>query len=253
MKNCFAIALTIAAAFAVTNNASAGPVSGTYDSGTGGISVSITSAVNWYVEHVGFSSMTGPDDVGSVLPLAPGLVTNNVTRVGESAFAPFSYDADLGAVAASGIADDGTLRIFWNDSLGGALLDAALAFGTGGVDPVADITSSPANGWDALIDPMLTLDASGSTGTGTLNYEWDLDDDGTFEINTGTTPTHVVADVIATFGVANVAYPVAVRVTDSVGSDIASTSIQYIPEPTSMALAGLGMIGFFSTRRRRNG
>jgi len=44
----------------------------------------------------------------------------------ESAFAPFSYDQNLGAVAATGLALDGSLRVFWNASLGGALESAAM-------------------------------------------------------------------------------------------------------------------------------
>jgi hypothetical protein len=66
--------------------------------------------------------MTGDAPVG--LPGAAGLVTDNDTRIGESNFAQFSYDADLGPVAASGLSDIGTLNIFWNATLGGALQSA---------------------------------------------------------------------------------------------------------------------------------
>jgi len=122
----FAIALTFVSVFFLSSNAvaslppaSPGTAAFSYNPGTGEICVSVNSVVNWYVEHVGYSSMTG--DAPSGLPLAPGLVTDNDTRIGESAFAPFSYDVNLGNVAAAGLFDDGDLLIFWNASLGGEL------------------------------------------------------------------------------------------------------------------------------------
>jgi len=103
-------------------SAGAGTAAAHYDAATGEIEVDVNGVVNWYVEQVGSQSMTGDAPAG--LPLAPGLVTDNDTRIGESAFAPFSYSQNLGNVAATGILDDGSLQIFWNESLGGALQSA---------------------------------------------------------------------------------------------------------------------------------
>ena len=106
----------------------AGPNSATghYDPATGEIEVDVNGVVNWYVENVGSASMTGDAPAG--LPQAPGLVTDNDTRVGESAFAPFAYSQNLGNIAAAGLPDAGTLTIFWNASLGGALQSAPLNY-----------------------------------------------------------------------------------------------------------------------------
>jgi len=106
--------------------AGAGEVTAHYDPATGEIEVDVNGVVNWYVEDVGSAAMTGDAPVG--LPQAPGLVTDNDTRIGESAFAPFSYSQNLGNVAATGLANDGSLQVFWNASLGGELQSAAITF-----------------------------------------------------------------------------------------------------------------------------
>jgi len=106
--------------------AGAGEVTAHYDPATGEIEVDINGVVNWYVEDVGGAAMTGDAPAG--LPQAPGLVTDNDTRIGESAFAPFSYSQNLGNVAATGLANDGSLQVFWNASLGGELQSAAVKF-----------------------------------------------------------------------------------------------------------------------------
>ena len=105
-----------------------GTASAEYNPVTGEISVSVNGVVNWYVEHVGQSSMTGPDDAASVLPQAGGLITDNDIRIGETTFSEFSYDVDLGAVAATGIANDGSLKIFWNSGLGSMAEMALVSF-----------------------------------------------------------------------------------------------------------------------------
>ena len=105
--------------------AGAGEATATYNPYTGQIEVSVNGVVNWYVENVGSSIMTGAAPSG--LPGGGGLVTDNDTRIGETAFAPFAYDVDLGNVAATGYGGAvDTLKIFWNASLGGALQSAAV-------------------------------------------------------------------------------------------------------------------------------
>ena len=86
-----------------------------YNPATGNIQISANSILGWYVEHVGHESMTGDAPMG--LPNGFGLVTDNDTRIGESWFSPSSADVNLGNVAALGIPDDGSLKIFWNESL----------------------------------------------------------------------------------------------------------------------------------------
>jgi YD repeat-containing protein len=79
--------------------------------------------------------------------------------------------------------------------------------------PVADLTASPPN---PLTAQDVTLDASGSTdpdpGGAIVRYEWDLNGDGTFEHDTGATPTTTTQ--FATPG----SHTVRVRVTDQDGA-----------------------------------
>lgn len=254
MKKCFAIVFTIAAAFAFANNANAG-VTASYVTGTGEISVDVDNVVNWYVEQVGGTAMTGPAAGTDTLPLAAGLVTDNDTRIGESAFAPFSYITSLGAVAATGLPDDGTLRVFWNDFLGAPLADAAISFGIDPPDndpPVAD-AGGPYD-VNCSIDCSVTLDASGSTDDGMLGpltYKWDLDNNGSFETDAGSSATFNIPDVRA-FWPNNGSFNIAVQVDDGEFTDTADTTIDIIPEPGTLALAGIGLIGLVA-RRRRNG
>jgi len=127
------VALALVAAFALSNNALATPVApigevrGEYDPGTGNIKISVNSVENWWVEHVGFASMTGDSPAG--LPAAGGLVSDNDSRIGEwTAFSAMTYDVDLGNVAITGIPDDGTLKVFWNAFSGSSIQDFPVAF-----------------------------------------------------------------------------------------------------------------------------
>jgi hypothetical protein len=90
----------------------------------------------------------------------------------------------------------------------------------GGLAPTADITPSPGEGPTPL---HVDLDASFSTpGEGSITkYEWDLDDDGTFEIDGGTT-TFSSIDLNT-----NGEYPLAVRVTNSLGIKAAASVMVY--------------------------
>jgi hypothetical protein len=94
-----------------------GEVRGEYDPINGNIQISTNSVVNWYVEHVGFSSMTGDNPLG--LPAGGGAVTDSILRIGETNFsASMTYDVNLGNVAIAGILNDGTLSVFWNTAPG---------------------------------------------------------------------------------------------------------------------------------------
>ncbi|MEO2045844.1 MAG: hypothetical protein ABGX16_04650, partial [Pirellulales bacterium] len=85
-----------------------------YDPSTGNIVVSVNEVSNWYIESATLS-MTGPDDVSSVLPAAGGFLSNSAIRVGETFFGGnFSYtDLDLGDIAATELAL-GDLDIYYN-------------------------------------------------------------------------------------------------------------------------------------------
>ncbi|NOY29297.1 MAG: PEP-CTERM sorting domain-containing protein [Planctomycetes bacterium] len=61
-----------------------------------------------------------------------------------------------------------------------------------------------------------------------------------------------IADVTATFGALIGDYTYQVRVSDGVDFATASSSISLIPEPTSLLLASMGLIGVLTTRRRRS-
>ena len=87
------------------------------------------------------------------------------------------------------------------------------------VPPVADITATPDTGAAPL---LVSFDATGSTDPdGTVDlYEWDLDGNGSFETNTGSTGT--VDSTYNNVGVVNAA----VRVTDNDGlTDTASVAV----------------------------
>ena len=98
---------------------SSGKAAATYNPATGQLVVSATDINSWYIEWVDGDGMTGPDDVADVLPNNGGLVSNSYTRIGEAGLGLFSFtDLDLGNVAATGLPDDGSLRIFWSTGLG---------------------------------------------------------------------------------------------------------------------------------------
>ena len=258
MKKCFAIALTAAVALIATNNTFASPVSGTYNPATGEITVSIVDSNGWIVESTAGAVMTGDAPIN--LPSAGGLVTDSDIRIGESNLGVFSYDITLGNVAQTGLPDDGTLRIFWSDGLGLPTQDAALEFvgGGGGNPPTAAIGSDRGNPafWDVLLQGSnITFNTTGTSDGGAppLSYEWDwtYDAGDGFQPEAGETgDTSTINDLYGTIGL-NGTYTAAVRVTNSEGFDIATMEYTYIPEPTSMALAGMGLIGFVATRRRR--
>ena len=69
-----------------------------------------------------------------------------------------------------------------------------------------------------LVGQQVTYNAAGSTGDpGIASYQWDLDGNGTFEKNTGTTPS--VSTSYQSAGVRNVA----VKVTDTLGTTATAT------------------------------
>lgn len=84
------------------------------------------------------------------------------------------------------------------------------------------------------IGTLVTFDASGSTDDGTIDlYEWDLDGDGTFDFNTGTTPT-----TNANYTQVGEYHP-SVRVTDNDSlTDTASVTITVTP-PNQPPVAAL--------------
>ncbi len=89
------------------------------------------------------------------------------------------------------------------------------------IPPVADIQANPVSGdWPLTVD----FDASGSTDNGTIvQYEWDFDGNGTFEVNGDTEPTYT--HEYTTAGV----FDATVRVTDDTdATDTASVEITVI-------------------------
>ena len=273
--SCFRILFAVLSLFlfacqanAFTGSAPPGTAQADYDPLTGEISVSVNGVNNWWVESLS-SGLTG--DEPSHIPLLPSsLPTNNDKIIGETSFLLASAtDVSLGNVAAINLpADD--LFIMWNAGLGltagdsaslhpASLLQAApvsYVFNPNGMTnypPVADLEQP--NPIDIVADPLnITLDASSTTDDGSnapLIYEWDLGADGTYEINTGTTPTLDIADVTATFGgIGN--YPVRVRVFDGEFYSFRgkNLSLVIIPEPSSMLLMAFATLGLLTQRKR---
>lgn len=110
----FAATVLTSASYAQPGMAPEGTAIAEYNRNTGEVVVSVANVSNWYIDSLS-SGFTGPDDVGTVLPLATGLVTNFPNRVGELKFGgDFTYtDISLGIIAATSLGA-GDLEIFWN-------------------------------------------------------------------------------------------------------------------------------------------
>ncbi len=226
-----------------------------YDPATGQISVSINGVNNWWVQSLS-SGLTG--DEPSHSPLIPvSLQTNNDEIFGETAFAVASAtDVSLGNVAALNL-PAGDLFINWSIGLASGPFQLPVSYvfnpiGMTNYQPQADL-EEPAP-IDIASDPLnITLDATSTTDDGSnapLIYEWDLDDDGTFEVSTGTSATLDIADVTATFGGVG-DYPVAVRVFDGEFFSGAGKNVLLvnIPEPSTLLLATLVSLGLLARRK----
>jgi hypothetical protein len=134
------------------------------------------------------------------------------------------YDLDTGAVpTTSRIYDrvgsfNPTVRVTDNDSLQ-ATASIAITTTHNPAAPTAVIVPDITEGFAPIV---VTFDASGSTDSdGTIaKYEWDWDNNGTYESDTGTTPTQGLTFVTPRL------YTMTVRVTDNDGlTDIASTNV----------------------------
>jgi PKD repeat protein len=145
---------------------------------------------------------------------------------------PFDYDSTTGATPAPVFPDPGvydiSLRVWdnavLNDVNGNGVQDpeerlSDVDFGTvtvvANLPPVAD-----ANGPYTIDEgSSATLDATGSSDPNgdPLVYQWDLDDDGAYDDALGPNPSFL--------GLDDGLYPVAVRVTDTVLDDLASSTV----------------------------
>lgn len=126
-----------------------------------------------------------------------------------------------------------TVRVRVTDNKGGQSIasdSVTVTQGSGGgggdnVAPTASFTASPNPG---IVGQAVTFNASGSRDTdGSITtYEWDLNSDGTFETNTGATPT-----TSRTF-TAPASYIIRLRVTDNAGaSATAAVTVTIVPNP----------------------
>lgn len=233
----FAVLLIANDVWALPGVAPPGTAIGEYDPSSGLITVSVTDVANWYIEREGYTALTGAPE--TILPITGGLVTNNQVRFGESNFYPISFtDVALGNIAQIDLPNDGTLKIFWNSNLGSPLQSQLLSVGGSyynyNYPPLADI-SGPINIERYTPSMSITLDAGESYDydNGDISFMWDLDDDGVFEVDTGTSAILEIDDVLLTFGDSGF-HPVSVEVSDGIDMDIASTSvfIPYPPPPT---------------------
>jgi hypothetical protein len=123
------------------------------------------------------------------------------------------------------------------------------------IEAVALPPAAAANGpYTLWVDDPLVLNASGSTdgNNDIVSYEWDLDDDGSFETDSGADPFCVVpyADVVALGLVLDGPYDIHLRVTDATGlADADDTILRIVPEPAALGLLAAG--GLVLIRRPR--
>ena len=194
------------------------------------------------------------------LPAAGGLASNNDSIIGEANFPLFGYtDLDLGNVAATAL-PPGDLVINWFTGLGTPQQQQPVTYffnpnGSPNVQPSAHLKIPGLI--DVEVDPLsLTLDASNSTDDGAnvpLTFKWDLNDDGIFEISTGTTATLEISDVVTTFG-ENGSHHVEVQVFDGEFSNSFARYVHIvgiIPEPTTLTLATLNLLALVGLPRPR--
>jgi subtilisin-like proprotein convertase family protein len=168
-----------------------------------------------------FVNTTITPDQGQSLSGALGPFTNT-----------YMADGDLSKMI--GLQEQGTWKLEVRDlssgkvgtlvSWGLEISDASCA-----AQPVASFVATPT---PALPGDTMHFDASGSHDpVGTINhYEWDLDGDGTFETDTGTSP--FTSHVYPTRG----SYPVSVRVTDDGGKQNVYTRSVHVSNPPSAVL-----------------
>ncbi|WP_161569337.1 PKD domain-containing protein [Halapricum salinum] len=164
-----------------------------------------------------------PDGQTLVLDLAAGDVIDDPASGDQ-------FDVTVGNV---GNADDGTqtLTLGLHDDSGGS---PAAAFVTqSGAYSVQDTTAPTADaGSDFTVDEdtSFTFDGSASSDNGdSLTYEWDTDDDGTYEV-TGETGSATYADPGS--------YAVTLRVTDSGGNtatDVVNVTVNDVTPPNADA------------------
>ncbi len=99
----------------------------------------------------------------------------------------------------------------------------------------------------------VVLSALGSHGIGGVeSYSWDLDGDGTYDIDAGTSALLELSfDDLLGYGLrANNIYDITLQVLDRQGdTDTAQTTLEMVPEPASIALVGLGGLAVIKRRR----
>jgi alpha-tubulin suppressor-like RCC1 family protein len=102
----------------------------------------------------------------------------------------------------------------------GQLAEATATVSVGTTNPTASLVADPPSGFAPLL-VLFTATASDPDGGSLAKYEWDLDGDGTFELDTGT--THTAARTYTTPAVLTGPTAARVRVTDDEGETAEAT------------------------------
>ena len=112
--------------------------------------------------------------------------------------------------------------------------------------PTAAFSAAPS---PAVVGEQVVFDGSGSGDDEPIaKYEWDLDGDGAFETNTGTTPR-----ATRTFAAPG-ALTTRLRVTDSHGAqDVVARELTVLAQPPADTVAPVVRLGAVSTRMSRTG
>lgn len=192
------------------------------------------------------AALTGPADGAELVTDKPELTWSAATDNG-SGLAEYDIELDgralglrLGASTLSFTPSDPLAegahdwRVIATDQFGNSTSSGARKFRVDLTPPSAQLTASPN---PVLPGRTVTLDASASSdaaGGRIVHYEWDLDGDGAFEVDGGTTPT-----ITKTFGTPGT-YLLAARVTDPVGrTRVVATTLFVTSPPTPQGQLGV--------------
>jgi len=250
----FTIALAIVATLMISSTVQAavpGTADAEYNSNTGEITVSANDVVNWYVGSDS-SSLTG--DAAANIPAGGGLLTDNDNFVGESAISAFSYaDVNIGAVAPPCL-DEGDLSVNWNSSLGSSLESADVTYTPLAIYDFVTGEISITTFGGGVVNWYVESASSGLTGSAPAGIPAGgglLTDNDTRIGESAFAPFSYSVELGAVAATYLPEGDLTINWNYNLGDSTQSSVVKIIPEPTTFALAALGLCSVVAARRRR--